>query len=109
MKINWSPSKVRCLNTEAEAEAARDDGHHLSSTGDCEACAGNLNQLNGESRKFLSYVDSGAIERVVPKHGLPEFKVKSPVGSRRGQQYVTANGARICNEDEQTVEALPGR
>ena len=37
---------------------------------------------------------------------LPELDVKPWVGSRRGQEYVTANSVGICNEGEQAVEAL---
>ena len=62
--------------------------------------------MSAECRKFSAYIDSGAIESVVPKNELPEFDVKPSVGSRRGQEYVTAKMAIICNEGEQTVEAL---
>ena len=65
-----------------------------------------LNQLRIEYRMFSAYLDPGPIESVVPRNELPEFDVKPSVGSRRGQEYVTANGARICNEGEQTVGAL---
>ena len=61
----------------------------------------NLSQLTGTVlSKCPAYVDSGAVESVVPMHELPEFEVVSSVGSRRGHQYVTANRARICNEGE---------
>lgn len=68
---------------------------------------GDLNQLNGEEyRKFSAYIDSGAIESVAPRKELPEFAIRESAGSRRGQHYATANGARIPNEGEQMVEAL---
>ena len=66
-----------------------------------------LNKLNeAEFRKFSAYMVSGAIESVVPRSELPEFAIQPSAGSRRGQQYVTANGQKISNEGEQLVEAL---
>ena len=59
-----------------------------------------------EFRNISAYMDSGAIESVVPRSELPEFLIQPSAGSRRGQQYVTANGHKISNEGEQLVEAL---
>ena len=84
---------------------------HLRFMGGCDNRGGdNLNQLKeAGSWTCSAYVDSGALDCVAPKEGLPEFEMKSSVGIRRGHQYVTANGPQICNEGEQRVEALTDR
>ena len=89
MKVDWSNSKVRYLNTQAEADAARAlmldaEEHVMGFMGETEE-TNKLNQLSAEYRKFSAYIDSGPIESVVPKKELPEFDVKPSVGSRRGQ------------------------
>ena len=40
MKIDWCPSKVRYLITEAESDAARYEGSHVGLMGECESRGG---------------------------------------------------------------------
>ena len=51
-------------------------------------------------------IDSGAADHVMPSGWLPWVKSRPSAGSVRGLHYVAANGARIANEGEQSVELM---
>lgn len=48
-------------------------------------------------------IDAGAAESVLPGRMLPDVKLQESVGSRRGVQYVAANGSRMPNLGEKKV------
>ena len=68
---------------------------------------GEIHQLrDGGYERVTSYVDSGAITSVIPSATAAQFPVRESAGSRRGQQFAVANGARLPNLGERTVRGL---
>jgi hypothetical protein len=65
---------------------------------------------NGRDWKGLRHVeilvDSGAAENVANPRDLPEFPILESQGSKRGLNYVTADGGRIPNLGEQRVRVM---
>ena len=65
-----------------------------------ELCIDALDKNLGKGRITI---DSGAAESVMPMEYLPEIKVLPSEGSRKGVQYVTANGGKMPNLGEHKV------
>ena len=56
--------------------------------------------------KTSMVMDSGAAEHVASRLMAPHGPIRPSAGSRRGQRYVAANGCRMANEGEQTLEVV---
>ena len=57
-----------------------------------------------EKDKIIITTDSGAGESVIPPEWAPTFPTKESNGSRKGQQFVSANGSRIANMGEKRIK-----
>jgi hypothetical protein len=51
--------------------------------------------------------DSGAAESVAPKSTALSVVMEESEGSRRGQEWTAANGTKIFNEGQKTIEGIP--
>ena len=63
-----------------------------------------VNHLKGEPKweKLEAVVDSGAAESVAPESMAPWVPMKASEGSKRGQTYMSASGAKLPNLGEET-------
>lgn len=55
------------------------------------------------SRRGRITIDSGAAESVMPASEVPEVPIKESEGSRRGVNYVAANGSKMPNLGEKNI------
>ena len=53
-----------------------------------------------QDRELELILDSGACQHVIDAEEAPGYLVSESVGSRRGQNFVTADGSRIPNEGQ---------
>ena len=53
-----------------------------------------------QDRELEVILDSGACHHVLDAEDAPGYLVSESAGSRRGQNFVTADGARIPNEGQ---------
>ena len=57
-----------------------------------------------EYSNFEIALDAGAGEHVASRKVAAEYTVEEPAGSRAGQHFIAAGGARIPNEGQFTLE-----
>ena len=62
-----------------------------------------INAVDANLGKGRITIDSGAAESVMPENYLTEIPIIPSEGSRRGVQYVTANGSKMPNIGERKV------
>ena len=68
---------------------------------------GNLNTMTTyDWVKVETVLDSGAAESVAPSSVAPWVKVCESIGSRNGQTYQSASGAKISNEGEKKLHVV---
>ena len=76
--------------------------------GDHGTDAGDINMVD-ETEKwedFAAIMDSGAVDSVTPLATAVSVPLRESKGSKAGQQYFTANGARIANQGEKLISAF---
>ena len=69
-----------------------------------------VNHIKGEPRweKLEAVVDSGAAESVAPESMAPWVPMKASEGSKRGQTYMSASGAKLPNLGEKQFDMVTG-
>ena len=64
-----------------------------------------LNSVQHGVEKLEVVIDSGAAENVAPPTVGKGFAIVESAGSKRGQQYITADGSRIPNLGQKAIIA----
>ena len=61
---------------------------------------------NGKYEMITVTADSGAADHVAPKNVATHIRTQETSASRQGMKYVAANGHKIANEGQKTVQGL---
>ena len=66
-----------------------------------------INNLSGSGWiKVSAIMDSGAAESVAPPSVCHHLPMQESAGSKRGQEYHTANGAKLVNQGQRRIKAV---
>ena len=88
--------------------AVRGNKSEIMFLGDNGADSGGINMVDEseEWEEFVAIMDSGAVDSVTPLATAVAVPLRESKGSKAGQQYFTANGARIANQGEKLINAF---